>query len=738
MADYMSSFVKNGAKIEDVIATSKAKDKDNEKDKDTLRFYIRDAKIPVAKKELYLRQLLQPHVNTRPIKRLVNANKEAERIISERLKTQVTRKLQTLKAITANDRAKFLNNLKTKPPNEVLAEAEKLNAERRGTRNKGLKNVAGELAKLTNITRNNRVALMKRLPTNGPEKVLANAKALNKERKYDKVKPMLIAKAKKGGLGHFRKNIEAIKTDEDVKRVDEMMKKELEARRETQKAKKSRENEMKNVASQLQGLTSLTRDNRKNLMKRLPTNGAQKLLANARKLNQDRKNTEKKTRDGVEFKLKKIGVKGSNLQTLMKRWNANKNQTIFDDARKKVEADKEKAMAKQPLLNRVLSEIPGTFGMFRREWETAIKKADKPEELQRLDRLLDQKIKLRGEIEKAPIAEDKRRGQLRFVMKLSNDIEKRKQELTKNVKAKKSQGDRATAETAKKLQSMNKLERTNRQGFMDRITKGENARTVLRNADKLQRNRTAKQRLEIERKQREQQQAKQRKIDEQKKRETEKAEKFKVGKAKGDVAGALQNMKALNRANRKEFMSRLNRGVDPGIVLRNARKRSAEKEMKQIKPIANPLFAPNNSKVPATNNPLFTLKDQKKKNREEAARRGVSTKKAQKNRQMREKEERAKVRKEAEAKSLREKVARNKAEAERARARARAELEAKKKAQAQAVRDETERRRIAGQKAQEKRRLKEEQRKRNRALAKATGRGVKATQKKQQAVRRKK
>ena len=736
MADYMSSFVKNGAKIEDVIATSKAKDKDNEKDKDTLRFYIRDAKIPVAKKELYLRQLLQPHVNTRPIKRLVNANKEAERIIGERLKAQVTRKLRTLKAITANDRAKFLNNLKTKPPNEVLAEAEKLNAERRGTRNKGIKNVAGELAKLTNITRNNRVALMKRLPTNGPEKVLANAKALNKERKYDKIKPELIAKAKKGGLGHFRKNIEAIKTDEDVKRVDEMMKKELEARRKTQKAKKSGENEMKNVASQLQGLTSLTRDNRKNLMKRLPTNGAQKVLANARKLNKDRKNTEKKTRDGVEFKLKKIGVKGSNLQALMKRWNNNKNQTIFDDARKKVESDKEKAMAKQPLLNRVLSEIPGTFGVFRREWESAIKKADKPEELQRLGRLLDQKIKLRGEIEKAPIADDKRRGQLRFVMKLSNDVEKRKQELAKNVKAKKSEGDRATADTAKKLQSMNKLERTNRQGFMDRIAKGENARAVLRNADKLQRNRTAKQRLEIERKQREQKQSQERKVTEQKKREEQKAEKAKAGRAKGNVARSLQGLKSLNRTNRKEFMARLNRGNDPSTILRNARQRDADKQMKQTKPIANPLFAPDNSKVPATNNPLFTLKDQKKKNREEAARRGVSTKKAQRNRQMREKEERAKVRKEAEAKSLREKVARNKAEAERARAKARANLEAKKRAQAQAVREETERRRIAGQKAEEKRRLKEEQRKRNRALAKATGKGVKATQKKQQARRR--
>jgi hypothetical protein len=495
---------------------------------------------------------------------------------------------------------------------------------------------------------------------------------------------------------------------------------------------------MKNVASQLQGLTSLTRDNRKNLMKRLPTNGAQKVLANAKKLNREKKENAESTRRGIEFKLKKIGVKGSNLQALLKRWNNNKNQTIFDDARKKVEADKEKAMAKQPLLNKVLREIPGTFGVFRREWEAAIKKAEKPEELQRLDRLLDQKIKLKGEIEKAPIADDKRRGQLRFVMKMSNDVEKRKQELARNIKAKRGEGDKMKADTAKKLQSMNKLERTNRQGFMKRIADGENARTVLRNANKLQRNRTAKQRLEVERKQREQKQAQQRKDDEKKAKE----KRSNVYKARGVIAKELQKVKELDRSNRVEFMRRVEKGESQNTILRNMSKRirqkKAEEEMKQTKPSSNPLFAPNNSKVPATNNPLFTVKDQKKKNREEAARRGVSTKKAQRNRQQIEREQRAKARENAEAKSLREKVARNKAEAERARAKAKANLEAKKRAQAQAVRDETERRRLAMLEKQKKKDAKAEFRKANRKLARATGQGVKATQKKQQQYRRRK
>jgi hypothetical protein len=458
-------------------------------------------------------------------------------------------------------------------------------------------------------------------------------------------------------------------------------------------------------------------------MNRLPTNGAQKVLANAKKLNQEKKNSEKKIREGVESKLKTIGAKGSNLQALMKRWNNSKNKTVFDDARKKVEANKEKAMAKQPLLNKVLSEIPGTFGLFRREWESAIKKADKPEELQRLGRLLNQKVKLRGEIEKAPIADDKRRGQLRFVMKMSNDVEKRKKELAQDIKAKRGEGDKMKADTAKKLQSMNRLERTNRQGFMNRIAKGEDTRTVLRNADKLQKDRTAKQRLEAERKQREQKQAQERKVMEQKKHE----EKMKAGKAKGDLAKSLSTLKDLNRANRTEFIARLNKGNRANAILRNARKRSAEKGLAASKSTTSTAFL-NNSKFKTTGNPLFrkagkqavqnirmktmtnavkkaaeTEKKQQelsklkgparvaasrnlgskqgrdrgqtaegvknifgdgsKKNREEAQRRSVSVKRAQRNRQMREKEERAKARASAEAKSLKEKEARASAEA---------------------------------------------------------------------------
>ena len=774
MADYMSSFERNGAKIEDVIATSKAKDKDNEKDKDTLRFYIRNAQIPQAKKDLYLRQLLQPRINTRPIKRLVNANKEAERIIGERLKVQVTKKLKTLKAITANNRAKFLNNLKTKPPNEVLAAAEKLDNERRSVRNKGIKNVAGELSKLTNLERDNRKKLMNRLPTNGPEKVLANAKKLNQERKTarqqqeerNKRNKESVEKAnliRKGVEDKFRK-INGL-TKQNVKNFMEKWNKTKDKKLfdEARKlgAKKAAKNN--NAAAEASRLFNAGGDV-KNLARGKNEKGVDKeLLETVRKFvsfgigGQRREAFLARGRGMINTRplIKEIQERQALRERFFKELNKEKDSRLrrqyldliedatkpFADVKKTIEGTLSTLI---PARKSVFDKISASETKDKSRWMDKVYAATDVRKLQEISRLLDDKAKLKSEIEKSSLTDDQKQRHTRSVLNAGNDMDKRRQLFIRNVQNKKRSGNRATAETARKLQSMNKLSRDNRKTLMNRITKGENARTVLRNANKLQRNRTAKQRLEAERKQREQKQAQERKVMEQKKRE----EKMKAGKAKGDVAGALQNMKYLNRTNRKEFMARLNRGVDPGIILRNARKRSTEKEMKVTKPTSNPVFAPNNSKVAATNNPLFEP-SQKKRNREEAARRGVSVKKAQRNRQMREKDERAKIRREAEArekrekeereaKSLKEKVARNKAEAEKARARAKANLEAKKRVQAQAVRDETERRRLAMLERQKKKDAKAALRKQNKQLARATGQGVKATQKKQQALRRKK
>jgi len=778
MADYMSSFERNGAKIEDVVATSKAKDKDNEKDKDTLRFYIRDAQIPQAKKDLYLRQLLQPHINTRPIKRLVNANKEAERIIGERLKAQVTKKLQTLKAITANNRAKFLNNLKTKPPNEVLAAAEKLDNERRSVRNKGIKSVADELSKLTNLERDNRKKLMNRLSTNGPEKVLANAKKLNQERKTareteerNKRNKESVEKAnliRKGVEDKFRR-INGL-TKQNVKNFMEKWNKTKDQKLfdEARKLGKKKAAENNNAAAEASRLFNAGGDV-KNLARGKNEGGVDKeLLETVRKFvsfgigGQRREAFLARGRGMINTRplIKEIQERQALRERFFKELNKEKDSRLrrqyldliedatkpFADVKKTIEGTLNTLI---PARKSVFDKISASETKDKSRWMDKVYAATDVRKLQEISRLLDDKAKLKSEIEKSSLTDDQKRRHTATVLNAGNDMDKRRQLFIRNVQNKKKSGNRTTAETAKKLQSMNKLSRDNRKTLMNRIAKGEDARAVLRNADKLQRNRTAKQRLEAERKQKEQQ----RKVEEQKKLEEEKAKKMKAGQAKGDLAKSLSTLKALNRENRKELIARLNKGNTPNTILRNARQRNTEKRMKQTKPNSNPLFAPNNSKVPATNNPMFILKEQKKKNREEAARRGVSVKKAQRNRQMREKDERAKkkaafnnvmrktnaymaaMKKEEEAKR-REEVAKKKAESERALAKSKSNMEARKKAEAQAVRDETERRRLAMLERQKKKDAKAALRKQNKQLARATGQGVKATQKKQQAIRR--
>jgi len=433
---------------------------------------------------------------------------------------------------------------------------------------------------------------MNRLATNGPQKVLANAQALNKERKT------------------------AVAKQEAEKRMIEDRRKAEEAKKKAEEAKKKLRNlQTKKLATRLQGLTSLKRENRKKFMNRLEQNGFSRVLGNAQALNKQKKEEAESTRRGIEWKLKKIGVKGSNLQTLLKRWNNSKNTTIWADARKIVEDEKAEAMKKQPLLDKIVREIPGTFGQWRRGWEDAVRKADTPQELQRLDRLLDDKVKLRKEIEKAPIAEDKRRGQLRFVMKMANDIGKRREELARDIKTKRDMGDRATKETATKLQSLDRLGRDNRKRFMDRVTRGENSKIVLRNAEKLQRDRSAKQRLEAERKERERQQSQQRKEREQKTREYEKQ---KQAKLRSNTAKMLQGMSGLERSNRKEFMNRLQRGNDPARIIANARTRDASKKTRpstgpQPKPQGR--VAPRTKKMKAKNRTRAQIAKQQQRRR---------------------------------------------------------------------------------------------------------------------------
>jgi hypothetical protein len=376
--------------------------------------------------------------------------------------------------------------------------------------------------------------------------------------------------------------------------------------------KRTRNLQTKRVATKLQSLTSLQRENRKKFMNRLATNGDRKVLANAQALNKERKEDAIRIRGGVETKLKKIGVSGSNLKTLMKRWNDSKNKTIFDDARKMI------STKRQPLINKVKRVVPASNNMSqaRQKWEAAIREAENDASLQKIERLLESKLKLKArtesEVKDLPPREQSR--YLKNFMAYRDDLSQKTQELDRIAKTKRDTKDRATKETAAKLQSMNKLGRDNRKRFMNRVAGGENARKVLTNADKLQRNRSAKQRLEAERKQREQQQAQQRKDREQKTREYEKQ---KQAKLRGNTARMLQGMSGLERSNRKEFMQRLERGNDPAKVISNARSRDARARRPATgpQPRQQTRVAPRTKKMKAKNRTRAQVSRQQQRRR---------------------------------------------------------------------------------------------------------------------------
>ena len=481
------------------------------------------------------------------------AEEEAKRKAEEKLKVtkEVASKLQSLTSLERANRKRFMNRLATNGAQKVVSNATALNAERKSKReaeeearrkaqeakrlaqeeankerkakNQMTKEVASKLQSLTSLNRTNRKRFMNRLATNGAQKVVSNATALNQQRKSKR------------------------KAEEELKVTKE-------------------------VASKLQGLTSLERENRKKFMNRLATNGAQKVVSNATALNASRKAEATKIRNGVEWKLKKIGVSGSNLAGYLKRWNTSKNQTIFNDARKKI-------MSKRaPLLSRIQRDVPAknNYSKAQVDWKAAILAATNDTSLKKIEKLLDDKLKLkaRTESEVKNLPWRQKDMYLKNFMAYKNDVSQKSQVIEKLIRNKKTARDTATKEVAQKLQVMDKLGRDNRKRFMNRIAGGEDASKVLTNADKLQRDRTAKQRVEAERKKQEQAQAQRRKDEQKRKVEAEKA---KVAKLRRNTAQLFQGMSGLERKNRQEFMRRLEKGEDPARVLANAKARDAAK-----------------------------------------------------------------------------------------------------------------------------------------------------------------
>ena len=565
------------------------------------------------------------------------AEEEAKRKAEEKLKVtkEVASKLQGLTSLERTNRKRFMNRLATNGANKVVSRATALNAERKAeqaarkkkeeierqmiedkkkaeeakkkmeeakkrSQNLQKKRVAKTLQGLTSLERANRKRFMNRLPTNGANAVLKNATALNAERKSKReaeqeARRVAQEAKRKAEEEAKRKAEEKLKVTKEVaSKLQSLTSLERANRKrfmnrlatngaqkvvsnatalnQQRKSKRKAEEELKVVASKLQGLTSLERENRKKFMNRLATNGAQKVVSNATALDTSRKAEATKIRNGVEWKLKKIGVSGSNLAGYLKRWNTSKNQTIFNDARKKI-------MSKRaPLLSRIQRDVPAknNYSKAQVDWKAAILAATNDTSLKKIEKLLDDKLKLkaRTESEVKNLPWRQKDMYLKNFMAYKNDVSQKSQVIEKLIRNKKTARDTATKEVAQKLQVMDKLGRDNRKRFMNRIAGGEDASKVLTNADKLQRDRTAKQRVEAERKKQEQAQAQRRKDEQKRKVEAEKA---KVAKLRRNTAQLFQGMSGLERKNRQEFMRRLEKGEDPARVLANAKARDAAK-----------------------------------------------------------------------------------------------------------------------------------------------------------------
>ena len=120
------------------------------------------------------------------------------------------------------------------------------------------------------------------------------------------------------------------------------------------------------------------------------------------------------------------------------------------------ERNAELGREKTRLVQRVNKNIPGVFGQYRRTWQSNIRSAKNKNTLDAIEKLLNEKVRLRTEITNAKIPEKDRSGQLRWVMQKKNDVQKRRQELARQLNAaKKKANENAAAAAAKKKANEN-------------------------------------------------------------------------------------------------------------------------------------------------------------------------------------------------------------------------------------------------------------------------------------------
>ena len=128
-----------------------------------------------------------------------------------------------------------------------------------------------------------------------------------------------------------------------------------------------------------------------------------------------------------------------NMRTQLKLEAAKRreNKNEFQNASNKTfnERNAELGREKTRLVQRVNKNIPGVFGSYRRTWQSNIRQATNKNALTAIEKLLDEKVKLRSEIQSAKISNKDRSGHLRWVMQKKNDVQKRREELARHVSA---------------------------------------------------------------------------------------------------------------------------------------------------------------------------------------------------------------------------------------------------------------------------------------------------------------
>jgi hypothetical protein len=204
-------------------------------------------------------------------------------------------------------------------------------------------------------------------------------------------------------------------------------------------------------------------------------------------------NTNKKVRNGVEFKLKQVkGLTNADIQEFMKKWDTSKNKTIFNQARKrgegrikgkKVKNERNKpkeennfnasaainqlnlAPKKNSLMKKAKTEV-GRFAGRIGKWDPAIKNAKSNATLVNLEKQMNKKIELRKEIQMSKIGPIKKRGHLEKVMQLKNNVGQRRKIFEEQLTNLSKKGERNTLK--KYIQGLN-IPRENKTGYIKRI-----------------------------------------------------------------------------------------------------------------------------------------------------------------------------------------------------------------------------------------------------------------------------